>query len=69
MPDEKEDDLGEPIEILQPASLEIRRKALIDAAEDALDPDPMSDEIEKLEREAAPIAKTCPHCGKELPTE
>jgi len=38
-------------------------------AEDAIEPDPVTDEIERLEREAQPKPKLCPHCGKELPRE
>lgn len=37
--------------------------------QDAVEPDPMSDEIERLQREAQPKPKLCPHCGKELPKE
>jgi hypothetical protein len=62
VPDEKDDDdakmpLPFPIVPIDPN------------AEDALEPDPMSDEIEKLEREAKPIQKLCPHCGKPLPKD
>lgn len=60
MPDEK-DDIGQPMPILKP---------IVKAeAEDAIEPDPVSDEIERLEREAAPRPKLCPHCGKPLPLE
>ena len=58
MPDETDE--PKPLVVTPPIDRE---------AEDALEPDPMSDEIEKLEREAAPVPKRCPHCGKELPTE
>lgn len=61
MPDENDNNLGQPMPILQPL---IKRDA-----EDAIEPDPMSDEIEKLEREAQPIPKQCPHCGKPLPRD
>lgn len=38
-------------------------------ADDAIEPDPMSDEIDKLQREAQPKPTLCPHCGKEIPKE
>lgn len=38
-------------------------------AADAIEPDPIQDEIDRLEREAAPRPKLCPHCGKEIPRE
>ncbi len=61
MPDEKDDDIKQPMPILKP---------IVKAeAEDAIEPDPVSDEIERLEREAAPRPKLCPHCGKPLPLE
>lgn len=63
MPDKNDDDLGQPMPILKPQPL-VKREA-----EDAIEPDPMSDEIEKLEREAAPRPKLCPHCGKPLPKD
>jgi len=38
-------------------------------AEDAIEPDPIQDEIERLDREAQPKQKLCPHCGKPLPKD
>lgn len=61
MPDEKDDDIKQPMPILQPL---VKAKA-----EDAIELDSVSDEIERLEREAAPRPKLCPHCGKPLPLE
>lgn len=55
MPDEKDE---------KPLPVPIDRTAA-----DALEPDPISDEIERLEREAQPIQKLCPHCGKPLPKD
>ena len=61
VPDEKDDDAKRP--------LPFPIVPIDPTADDALAPDPMSDEIENLEREAKPIQKLCPHCGKPLPKD
>lgn len=61
MPDEKE---HKPVPYPY-----VERPPIDRSAEDALEHDPMAAEIDKLQREAQPKPKLCPHCGKELPTE
>jgi hypothetical protein len=61
VPDDKDDDIGQPMP-LKPIVVKAE-------AEDAIEPDTVSDEIERLEREAAPRPKLCPHCGKPLQFE